>query len=61
MGKPGVVPIAAAPPKSGPPAGVAQARAGRVRTRCRRKSQVDCSRQPIEGRAFGPCHGSCCC
>jgi hypothetical protein len=28
LGKPGVVPIAAAPPKSGPPAGVAQARAG---------------------------------
>jgi GATA-binding protein len=40
MGKPGVVPIAAAPPKSGPPAGVAQARAG-VQVAPRRQRRLE--------------------
>ncbi|CAG8007669.1 unnamed protein product [Penicillium olsonii] len=39
-GKPGVVPIAAAPPKSGPPAGVAQARAG-VQVAPRRQRRLE--------------------
>ena len=39
-GKPGVVPIAAAPPKSGPPAGVAQARAG-VQVAPRRQRRIE--------------------
>ena len=38
--KPGVVPIAAAPPKSGPPAGVAQARAG-VQVAPRRQRRLE--------------------
>lgn len=40
MGKSGVVPIAAAPPKSGPPAGVAQARAG-VQVAPRRQRRLE--------------------
>ncbi|KAJ6101740.1 hypothetical protein N7499_001370 [Penicillium canescens] len=40
MGKPGVVPIAAAPPKSGPVAGVAQARAG-VQVAPRRQRRLE--------------------
>ncbi|KAG0157347.1 hypothetical protein PDIDSM_4532 [Penicillium digitatum] len=40
LGKPGVVPIAAAPPKSGPPAGVAQARAG-VQVAPRRQRRLE--------------------
>lgn len=40
MNKPGVVPIAAAPPKSGPPAGVAQARAG-VQVAPRRQRRLE--------------------
>ncbi|KAJ5742804.1 uncharacterized protein N7511_011205 [Penicillium nucicola] len=40
IGKPGVVPIAAAPPKSGPPAGVAQARAG-VQVAPRRQRRLE--------------------
>ncbi|KAJ5249239.1 Nitrogen regulatory protein nrfA [Penicillium chermesinum] len=39
-GKPGVVPIAAAPPKAGPPAGVAQARAG-VQVAPRRQRRIE--------------------
>ncbi|KAJ5110239.1 Nitrogen regulatory protein nrfA [Penicillium argentinense] len=40
MGKSGVVPIAAAPPKTGPPAGVAQARAG-VQVAPRRQRRLE--------------------
>lgn len=40
LGKSGVVPIAAAPPKSGPPAGVAQARAG-VQVAPRRQRRLE--------------------
>ncbi|KAJ5484726.1 Nitrogen regulatory protein nrfA [Penicillium diatomitis] len=40
MGKPGVVPIAAAPPKAGPPAGVASARAG-VQVAPRRQRRLE--------------------
>jgi GATA-binding protein len=40
MGKPGVVAIAAAPPKSGPPAGVSQARAG-VQVAPRRQRRLE--------------------
>lgn len=39
-GKPGVIPIAAAPPKAGPPAGVAQARAG-VQVAPRRQRRLE--------------------